>query len=260
MSILLDALKKSEEQRQLGTTPDIHGPGDHKPEYSRFSAPAWLPGVMMAMAVAAIGWLVWEQFREPDIATVSGTPEVSQRAAAVPPEEAVGPGQAEPGQRTPVESFTADGSSTDNAQPPADQAEERRRQLARTFEQYQEPEPETVNANPVESTASPTGTGARPAAPEQAAAAANRPSRRNVLEPHVSEPIPFWELPQNVRDAMPDMHITVMVFAEEPADRFLLVNGVRLKESESLDGVQLEEIRRNGAVFRYRTYRFLIRG
>ena len=53
----------------------------------------------------------------------------------------------------------------------------------------------------------------------------------------------------------------MLVYAEKPEDRFLLINGQRLVEKEELTaGVVLEEIRRDGAVFRYRNYRFLVKG
>lgn len=260
MSILLDALKKSEEQRQLGTAPDIHGPGDHKPEETRYGAPAWLPGAMMAVAV--IGWLVWGQFREPETSMVSGTPEVSQRSTAEPGESPVAAQQPTQARRTPVESFTAEPAGTGAEQAPdrqADaQADERRRELALTFEQFQEPQENgAANENTPEAR---TGQNVQPPPTGQPVASDPRQGAARPLTPHVAEPVSYWELPQNVRDDMPEFNISVMVFAEEPADRFMLINGIRLKEKESLDSVELEEIRRNGAVFRYRNYRFLIKG
>jgi len=32
-------------------------------------------------------------------------------------------------------------------------------------------------------------------------------------------------MPQSLRDSMPPLHITVLVYAEKPSDRFLLING-----------------------------------
>ena len=80
-------------------------------------------------------------------------------------------------------------------------------------------------------------------------------------QPHQSEPISFWQLPQAMRDGLPEFKINVLVYAEKPEDRFLLINGQRLVEKEELTaGVVLDEIRRDGAVFRYRNYRFLVKG
>ena len=71
----------------------------------------------------------------------------------------------------------------------------------------------------------------------------------------------YWALPQGVRDSLPEFRISVLVFADKPEDRFLLINGTRLKEQEELQsGVVLDEIRREGAVFRARNYRFLVSG
>ena len=64
-----------------------------------------------------------------------------------------------------------------------------------------------------------------------------------------------------MRDDLPEMRITVLVYAERPQDRFVLVNGQRMVERDKLEGgVVLEEIRRDGAVFLFRTYRFLVKG
>jgi general secretion pathway protein B len=68
-------------------------------------------------------------------------------------------------------------------------------------------------------------------------------------------------LPQGVRDNLPEIKITVLVYAEEPDDRFVLTNGQRLAEKDELQsGLVLDEIRRDGAIFLYRKYRFLVKG
>jgi hypothetical protein len=81
------------------------------------------------------------------------------------------------------------------------------------------------------------------------------------VEPVASEPISFWQVPQALRDGLPEIRITVLVYAEAVEDRFVLINGQRLVEKEELaPGVVLDEIRRDGAVFSYRKYRFLVKG
>jgi general secretion pathway protein B len=68
-------------------------------------------------------------------------------------------------------------------------------------------------------------------------------------------------LPQGVRDSLPELRISVLVYAEQPQDRFLLVSGQRMVEKDEYEGgVVLDEIRRDGAVFLYRKYRFLVKG
>ncbi len=76
----------------------------------------------------------------------------------------------------------------------------------------------------------------------------------------LQKPISYWELPQGIRDNLPEIKITVLVYAENPDDRFLLSNGQRMVEKDELDGgLVLDEIRKDGAVFLYRNYRFLVK-
>ena len=57
MSILLDALKKSESQRQLGTTPGIHTTIE-PPTADGPSGSQWIPLSMLFLSVVVIACLV----------------------------------------------------------------------------------------------------------------------------------------------------------------------------------------------------------
>ena len=60
-------------------------------------------------------------------------------------------------------------------------------------------------------------------------------------------------------DQGPMIDVAVHVFAPDPADRFVLVDGERYGEGDALArGVQLEEIRPRGIVVGFRTYRIRI--
>ena len=54
----------------------------------------------------------------------------------------------------------------------------------------------------------------------------------------------YWQLPQGIRDNMPDMKISVLVYAAKPEERFILMEGKRLREGDDAggQGVQLPEI------------------
>ena len=276
MSILLEALKKSEERRQLGKTPDIHDPVDHRPAEDRKPGFTWLPLIMVSAAMAVIFWMVWNQYRAPEISAVGTSPEVSQRDAAdlsaTPPKgESRMPGSAAAIQetppasaaRTPVESFTAsEGDKGEQDAAGEDPEAERKQELAENFNNFRQAESaDAVKEDgkagspvPAEPTTRPPAARSVPARSAQA-----EPARPSAAEPRGSEPVNYWELPQNVRDGMPELKISVLVYAEKPADRFMLLNGRRVVENDSVSGVELEEIRREGAVFRYRNYRFLVR-
>jgi general secretion pathway protein B len=276
MSILLEALKKSEERRQLGKTPDIHDPVDHRPEAERKPGFTWLPVVLVGAAMAAIFWLVWNQYRAPEMAAVGPEPAVSQRTEAdTPPASSKGetrmPGSAaavrtappSSAARTPVESFTANESGEgEEDRSGQDPEAERKQQLAENFNNFRQPEPvESAEEDARAGLSVPAQPATRPPPnpapnPGPARSAQAEPSATGSRD---SEPVSYWELPQNVRDGMPEFQISVLVYAEKPADRFMLLNGRRVVEKDSVSGVVLEEIRREGAVFRYRNYRFLVR-
>jgi len=253
MSILLDALKKSEEQRQLGKAPDIHDAIGHNPAGERKPAQMWLPLLMIISALVVMSGFGLKQFREPEAEAVSGLPAVSERQA---PQAGLQPEQAKPGPtaRTPVESFKAPAEQASPVASDADgQDEQRRQELAQSFNQFTKPEPAGTAAGPAD--ADPGEQAEVPSTPQVQQTTQSRP-----LEPHESAPISYWELPQNVRDSLPEFQITVMVYAEKPENRFLLINGQRMVEKDSVNGVVLEEIQRDGAVFRYRIYRFRVKG
>jgi general secretion pathway protein B len=58
---------------------------------------------------------------------------------------------------------------------------------------------------------------------------------------------------------VPEIKFSVLVYAKDPADRFVLINGERMEEGDSpMSGLVVEEIRREGVLFSYRLYRFLV--
>ena len=295
MSILLDALKKSEAQRQLGKTPTIHSTVE-APAAKWGSKQRWIPLSLLALSAVAIAWFGWQKFHAPaDVIDGSGT----QVAAVSPAEEnrvpAKEPGQKNTGQeqarqetarqekakrkkarqearrkarqekadggstdRSPVESFTADNKGQAGA---AKKSQANKEKLERSFNSYNaenDPAKATVSAKTAAQKTTPAGT-ARKVTEEAVQATPGESSAR--VAPHKAEPISFWQMPQSLRDGMPEFKISVLVYAENPQDRFLLINGQRLKEKEELDsGVVLDEIRPDRAVFHYRKYKFYVKG
>ena len=86
-------------------------------------------------------------------------------------------------------------------------------------------------------------------------AAVDRPENT----PHVPDPIGYWELPDAIRTQVPEIKFTVLVYADDPDDRFVLINGQRYGEGDTVGaGPVVKEIRRDGVVFSYRLYQFLV--
>lgn len=267
MSILLDALKKSETQRRLGKTPSIHSPVE-APDAEPKTEQPWIVLSMLALSVVAISWFGWQQFRQPEETLnkagvdVLSIPEVEESPVlAAEPEQRGNDGASSASLWNLKKGVT--GLTILPAGSP-EEARQRRERLNRSFSSYQpakdpasDPEAESSPATVTET--SPDPATAQP--PGEEALAVTPAGRSSRLEPHQSEPISFWQIPQALRDGLPEFRINVLVYAQNPQDRFLLINGQRLVEKEEfIDGVILDEIRRDGAVFRYRKYRFLVKG
>ena len=264
MSILLDALKRSEAQRRLGAAPSIHA-GDDPGNLREEGQFRWIPYVLSVVTVVTITWLGIEQYRAPTEFTVTGaerkeetgtTPSLitdPQSGLAIENSDSVQETE-RPGGRTLVEKYSAPKEGDDLA---GNQNVESvsREDLAQRFDRYSNEN----DSDPVQNNESDSQT---PEIQRKIADSGRNEQKETVsrkLDPYKAEPLSYWALPQSVRDGMPEIKITVMVYSDEPSDRFLLVNGLRLLEKEDLSaGVRLEEIRRDGAIFRYRNYRFLV--
>jgi general secretion pathway protein B len=278
MSILLDALRKSEEQRRLGEVPDIHSPlaSEHR------ATGAWrrwvLFGAIGVISLAA-AWFGWRQLsgtdRAPDASQERAELAVSRSADAVAEpdgrpaaETAVGdpvPAAPAPAETEAASEVAADAPGAPRAAPPKSRVNESFTAFEASPQVVAEQQPESPSeAAPAAAQTVETAVAAIPdQAPAEPPPRAVEPSKTGPVEtdPRKTEPISFWELPQSVRDSLPDFRITVLVYADQAEDRFVLIGGNRLVEKDQLqDGVVLDEIRRDGAVFTYRNYRFLVEG
>lgn len=283
MSILLDSLRKSEAQRKIKDAPSIHSAQPYGGAQSRRGR--WIPIVMAGLVAIAIAWFGWRQYAIPaadpsraDQAEAGVRPEAGQVAVSEAETPAAEPSSAEP--RTPVEQLSQAAAGRDSADSgPADDAPGDLTPSDRiaAYAAPQEPEPAIVDDQM--ETSGETGPDSEPDSqmgPQQESglgaeaieelAGAGRDAPEQPLRPGGAEPaepefISYWQLPQSWRSEMPELRITVLVYAEASEDRFLLVNGERLREGDELEGgVVLEAIRRDGAVFSYRSRQFMVKG
>lgn len=256
MSILLEALKKSEQSRQLGETPTLSTAVESPPPADDSSGRP-IPALLIVLSAAVMVWFGWQQFRVPGpVNTSAGAEQVSAQESLE--SEAVDETGSQP--RTMAEAYQAQARRQPAAKPvEAGAGEVEKQRLKESFDSFvaqQDSEPDGADTEVTDSASNSDSRRESPVAEEPVKVAADR-----GLEPHIAEPISYWELPQGVRDTLPDIRISVLVFAEDPEDRFLLSNGQRMVEKDELEGgLVLDEIRRDGAVFRYRKYRFLVKG
>lgn len=69
----------------------------------------------------------------------------------------------------------------------------------------------------------------------------------------------LYELPSSFQQKLPPFSISVHIYSEEPASRFIKINGVSLREGQDLThGLRVHEITKDGVIFHYQKYLFFI--
>jgi general secretion pathway protein B len=255
MSFILDALKKSELERQRQAIPGLVDAGFVRP---RARLPLWVLGLSVLLAVNLLvlsvvllrGW--WAPRTPQPVPAVAAPPTAAAAANSMP---AVSPPAARPGD-------SAAAPSSDHFSP-LDAAP-----------QYAPEIPVAGNAVTGNSTAGNSlagNPGSAAAAPHAGAlapeGAGSHPLHRRdpVLtdddyQPKDEEVLPtINELSLSGGQALPDLHLDVHVFATKAADRFVYINMRKYHEGATLEeGPTVERIRRDGVILSYQGLRFLL--
>lgn len=277
MSSILDALKKSEAERQRGVPPTLNTPILHRGQPAKSGRPAWL---LPAVAAAALV-LAWAGglFSSGDdsgeeaptantVATVPAeapTPAAQTTAAPAPAPEPVTPPAPEASappvvnaDDAPSESQRRVGFGPFPARPSTSSATAEPVAPAQA-----DAKPDSDLAATAEATASPAApvpeapVDARPAPPPSATtSAATTPTA--TATPSGGVPT-FNELPYAVRREVPPLALTLHMFSADPERRFAIINGVRVTDGQPIEGgVDVKEIRPNGVLVRYKDTDFLL--
>jgi len=245
MSYILDALRKSDLQRQRGAPPTLLAVQDSAVERKRPALLAY--GLLAAVLVGAgivIGWL---------------RPWQSEQEAPVRPETvAARPLESTPRQPAAATSETAPQPNPElkmqNATQPM-QAAPTPSEVAPQIKPKRKPKPKPpARAKPVtdglsgEDAAAPGATAA--AAPEQPVdIAADAADAQAVMS--------MADLPPSVRQELPAIKISVHAYSANPGGRLVGIDSRILREGDFVvPGLELEEITPDGMIFGYKGYRF----
>jgi general secretion pathway protein B len=283
MSLILEALKKSERQRRLGESPSLGSP-IMAVRRRRSMLPILI--ALIAAGLLAVWWL------RRDV----GSPEAQPVAATTSPAATAKPGLSGPSSKP------ADGTTFNDAaiaarpatappmtRVPRDKpsagapvnADAQRREKIRSGERVvanaeagaaatvKESEPVSAG-DPAALAAAMARAGQPPATTDRESARPGRVSdgeRQTVKpEPEVVKPANvgsgesmklMWELPLATRRNLPEIKLSMHVFSKEPAQRFVIINGERRAEGDDVEGLKLIEIRTDGVVFESDGVRFL---
>jgi len=246
MSFILDALKKSETDRQRQTGPALF---EVKVPPPRNGLPLWAVGLVVLLAVNLV-IVAWVLLRRPAPAEVAmmRSPAPAAPAAAMTPSS--GPqGQAiAPATQTPMTQTAAP------AQP------------APAAPQSQQATSASVAPNSTNGATAPAQTyaGSESPNPDDYAPAAEPPpssSFGNHVTRTTASGLPLYQDAALAPGAhIPQLRLDLHVFASKPQDRFVMINMHKLHEGESLlpEGVRVESITPEGAVLSHNGTQFLL--
>jgi general secretion pathway protein B len=246
MSFILDALKKSENDRQRQSGPAMFEVRVAPP---RSNFPSWAIA-LVALLVVNLGVVGWLMFRKP---ATAATPPIEPAAAPAPVAAAPQPAPMQPAAPSPPPPQTYAPPATAQTAPPASQ------ELDPTLQ-----DPTLANS----------GTGYPQRAPAQEERFNNSDGNPDDYAPATE---PTGELPLSGRvrrgldnglmtyeeaatkNQIPPVRMDLHVYAPDPRRRFVLVNMKRLMEGESLpEGVKVDTITPDGAILSYRGVQFMM--
>lgn len=296
MSLLLDALRKSERQRKLGKPPDIDVPS--MPVGQTRSPRLRGPLLMLGLVVFAVAaWWLLENMRQDDqsdrrvaasnaaadetVASEQAVPAASEPASTgTDPTQAVSspePAPDMPFKVPPARTLAAPVSASAEPQADPDQRGAISRELPTAMgsapqqsinaddlellAQQQQSAPDSPEDNSTASTVKANNSETNLAGTSLAPAIKAKLNKDLPQEwrPAAPEPITYYELPVAVRQELEDFRVTIRIYNDDPKQRFAVINQQRFFEGDEVsDGLRVEEIRRDGVVFEFEQYRFLL--
>ncbi len=266
MSYILEALKKAQAERQLGTLPSIHAPlmsgAPDADGGARRHAPWWLAlaGGTLLLAVGA-AWL-WHQQDAAPPGAGPGAPAALAVAAPAPPAAALAQASAQPAQAAALAAQASaplaptGGLAAQAVVPTGVPVVPVAALPARA--------PEAIAAPRSAPITSPAALVSRSApAPVSAVAAVpageSKPAvARAAPAPEESAPT-LRELPEQIQREVPQLAMGGYIYSKNPADRLLLVDKTLRHEGEELaPGLMLEKLMPKAALLSFKGYRFRV--
>jgi general secretion pathway protein B len=224
MSYILDALKKSEQERGHGNVPDVQTVHSSSLNYRNDKKALWPYILIFAVMLnlLAIGYFIINKENPAEMPQpVTGSADsiqaniVPQDPPAAPAsmiDESIQPQASEP---SPVSTATTADQSVRETSQKKDTATKATPAVSKTMTERPEP---------------------------QSAAAADE--SENIID--------FQELPESIKQQLPTITISAHVYSSNPLQRSIVINNNFMEEGEYiLDDLVLYEITRDGAIFNY---------
>lgn len=284
MSIILDALRKSEAARRRSETPDLFStmPATAAPPSTPRRKPVLAIAVaasLAAMLLAGTAWWWMRQDATPELAVADSRGNAAEQAtdpavqrdvsvqtgdpaAQIPAPTSLPPNaplSSMPTSSVPMSNAPAPNATVPNAAAAATPP------TAAIPTPHAAPPPATSNAAPSTST-NPLATTTPPSLPSPPAAVRN-PSQTaaqsaaassSLPPPAGNGPLRVADLDPASRRQLPPLKLSMHLWNEAPAQRFVILDGQRLREGDLLGEIVVERIDREGAILIWRGERIRI--
>lgn len=242
MSIILDALRKSEAARRRAEAPDLFTtlPPPPAPDTrAQRGRGLWRVGtVVVVVALFAAAWWWLQRTPEAPAAVANGgTAGPASPPAVLPPPVATNAPVAAPGMAPPIVEppAPAPAATAPAAVPPAGPLVD------------VPPKSRPLPATPSEAPAPATGV---PTAPT--------PAPAPVPSSSSGDPIPLARLDAGTRRQLPPLRVSMHLYDADPSRRFIILDDKRLGEGDLSGEIVVERIDRDGAVLAWRGTRLRI--
>jgi general secretion pathway protein B len=240
MSFILDALKKSETDRQRQGGPALF---EVKVAPQRSALPPWALAiaVLFVANLALVGWLLLRHTpaaasAAPPVAVAAATPATATASAPLAPATTLTPG-------------VAPGSGAAPSAPAAQSA------AAPSLTRGTAPGPALDASEDL------PGAAGQATSPDDYAPAAEAPPPGNPgrVKRGTDSGVPLYQqLATSPNSQLPQLRLDLHAYAERADDRWVMINMHKLHEGESLEGVRVERITPEGAVLSWQGSQFLL--
>ncbi|MGB5325120.1 MAG: general secretion pathway protein GspB [Pseudomonadales bacterium] len=238
MSFILDAIKKSEDERQRSKGPDVYslqaGAARH-----RQPAPAWARALLLLLSMVLLvfiaSWLwprLHDQFAAGQAQALRGNAQqpASQQSLQQPSQQSLQPPPHQPSQQP----------SQQPGQAALQQVSQERANQAGAHSGEGYSQAGQIPVDPVSAQAGEFQAGSRLYASDDPL-----PPRHLVKE--------LWEFPADYQSTVPDLKFSFHVFSKAPEKRTIIINGRRLREGQMITSqLRLRSITDTGVICHYR--------
>jgi len=244
MSYILDALKKSEQERGRGDIPGVQTVHSSSLNYHGQKKAYWPYLLIVAVLLNLVAIVYFIVDKEPAApAKVSTQPVTANGLAEQPMDHDTAMAQAE---------HTENVADENNSHQQPDSPTSVTTTVIDTSIKSDDGVETKQASSPTEQVYA-SGT----TEPEPAAKPAISPATRSVPAAFEKQVIEFYELPASIKQQLPAIIISAHVYSSNPLQRSIVINNNFMEEGEYvIDDLRLHEITPDGAIFDFRDTRF----